>query len=42
MTRVELHRVAPDRNMQRFYSLATRPNLLGQTELVRTWGRTGQ
>lgn len=36
-----VERVAPDKNMARFYALAVRPTLFGEVSLVRTWGRIG-
>lgn len=36
-----LHRVDPERNMKRFYCLATMPTLFGETSLLRNWGRIG-
>ena len=34
-----VERIAPDKNMARFYALAVQPTLFG--ELVRAWGRIG-
>jgi predicted DNA-binding WGR domain protein len=39
--RVHLRRIDPERRMWRLYSLALQPTLLGGTDLVRRWGRTG-
>jgi predicted DNA-binding WGR domain protein len=36
-----LHRVDPDRNMARFYSMSVQPNLFGEWALLREWGRIG-
>lgn len=36
-----LHRIDPDRNMARFYCLATMPTLFGEMSLLRNWGRIG-
>lgn len=38
---VELQRRDPSRNMARFYFLSIEPNLFGDHELVRRWGRIG-
>ncbi len=36
-----VERVAPDKNMARFYALAVQPTLFGEVSLVRAWGRIG-
>lgn len=36
-----LYRIAPARNMARFYALALQPSLFGDVALVRRWGRIG-
>ena len=38
---MHLHRVDPDRNMTRFYSMSVQPNLFGEWALLREWGRIG-
>ena len=42
MPAVILHRVDPDRNMSRYYRLDVQPDLFGQWDLIREWGRIGQ
>ena len=39
---LHLHRIDPDRNMARFYSLEITPSLFGDHPLLRRWGRMGQ
>lgn len=41
MSTVQLHRVDPDRNMARFYTMTVQPSLFGDWCLVREWGRIG-
>lgn len=41
MLRVTLYRVDPTRNMQRYYHLSIQPDLLGNSCLMREWGRIG-
>lgn len=41
MSTVQLHRVDPDRNMARFYTMTVQPSLFGEWCLVREWGRIG-
>ncbi|MGO6747614.1 WGR domain-containing protein [Rhizobium ruizarguesonis] len=36
-----VERIAPERNMARFYALAVQPTLFGEVSLVRSWGRIG-
>lgn len=36
-----VERIAPERNMARFYALAVQPTLFGEVSLVRAWGRIG-
>jgi predicted DNA-binding WGR domain protein len=36
-----VERIAPQKNMARFYALAVEPTLFGEVSLVRTWGRIG-
>ncbi|WP_337271107.1 WGR domain-containing protein [Oryzifoliimicrobium ureilyticus] len=36
-----VERIAPQKNMARFYALAVQPTLFGQVSLVRSWGRIG-
>ncbi|GAK72747.1 hypothetical protein RRU01S_27_01360 [Agrobacterium rubi TR3 = NBRC 13261] len=36
-----VERIAPEKNMARFYSLAVQPTLFGDVSLVRAWGRIG-
>ena len=36
-----VERIAPDKNMARFYALAVQPTLFGEVSLVRAWGRIG-
>jgi predicted DNA-binding WGR domain protein len=36
-----VERIAPERNMERFYALAVQPTLFGEVSLVRAWGRIG-
>lgn len=38
---LHLRRVEPERGMARFYSLTLQPNLFGELDLVRRWGRMG-
>jgi predicted DNA-binding WGR domain protein len=42
MSSVTLKRVNPAINMRRFYSLSVERDLLGQTVLVKAWGRIGK
>jgi len=39
---ITLYRIAPERNMARFYSFDLQPNLFGGWSAVRAWGRIGQ
>jgi predicted DNA-binding WGR domain protein len=41
MSSVTLRRINPGLNMRRFYSLSVERDLLGQTVLVKAWGRIG-
>ncbi|WP_064713529.1 WGR domain-containing protein [Rhizobium bangladeshense] len=34
-------RIAPEKNMARFYALAVQPTLFGEVSVVRAWGRIG-
>ncbi|MDQ1199257.1 WGR domain-containing protein [Agrobacterium sp. SORGH_AS 787] len=36
-----VERIAPEKNMARFYALAVQPTLFGEVSLVRAWGRIG-
>lgn len=36
-----LHRIDPEANMARFYSVAVAPNLFGEVSILRCWGRIG-
>ena len=36
-----VERIAPEKNMARFYALAVRPTLFGEVSVVRAWGRIG-
>lgn len=36
-----LHRIDPQKNMQRYYAMTVQPNLLGGASLIRSWGRIG-
>lgn len=36
-----VERIAPEKNMARFYALAVQPTLFGEVSLVRVWGRIG-
>ena len=38
---LDLCRIDPARNMQRFYSLMIQPTLFGGVSLMRCWGRIG-
>lgn len=38
---LQLRRIDPTRNMQRFYTLSIQPTLFGGASLVRDWGRIG-
>ena len=38
---MHLHRIDPDRNMARFYSMSVQANLFGEWALLREWGRIG-
>jgi len=40
-TPVLLHRIDPQKNMQRFYAMTVQPNLFGGASLFRSWGRIG-
>jgi len=42
MTALTLHRIEPEKRMQRFYRLDVQPDLFGFWSLVREWGRIGQ
>jgi predicted DNA-binding WGR domain protein len=37
-----VERIAPEKNMARFYALAVQPTLFGEVSLVRAWGRIGR
>jgi predicted DNA-binding WGR domain protein len=39
---VVLYRIAPTKNMQRFYTLSVVGNLFGGGSLIRSWGRIGK
>ncbi|MEM9632115.1 MAG: WGR domain-containing protein [Pseudomonadota bacterium] len=41
-THLSLHRIDPQRNMQRFYEMTLQPNLFGGISLMRNWGRIGR
>ncbi len=36
-----VERIAPEKNMARFYALAVQPTLFGEVLLVRAWSRIG-
>ena len=36
-----VERIAPEKNMARFYALAVQPTLFGEVSLLRAWGRIG-
>ena len=36
-----IERIAPEKNLARFYALSVQPTLFGDISLVRTWGRIG-
>lgn len=36
-----VERIAPEKNMARFYALAVQPTLFGEVSVVRAWGRIG-
>lgn len=36
-----VERIAPEKNMARFYELAVQPTLSGEVSVVRAWGRIG-
>lgn len=38
---VRLQRIDPAKNKRRFYVMKIQPNLFGEWELVREWGRIG-
>ena len=38
---MHLHRVDPDRNLARFYSMSVQSSLFGEWALLREWGRIG-
>ena len=40
-TAVDLKRIDPSLNMQRFYRMSVQPDLFGGVSLVREWGRIG-
>lgn len=40
-TALQLCRIDPERNMQRFYRLCLQPDLFGGCTLIREWGRMG-
>jgi len=40
-TTLQLCRIDPEQNMQRFYRLSLQPDLFGGCSLVREWGRIG-
>lgn len=42
MHSLTLYRIAPARNMRRFYHLNIQPDLFGCYCLVREWGRIGR
>lgn len=42
MSSVTLKRVNPARNERRFYALSVERDLLGETVLVKAWGRIGK
>ncbi len=39
--RLYVERIAPEKNMARFYALAIQPTLFGEVSLVRAWGPIG-
>ena len=41
MPMITLRRINPARNERRFYALSVERDLLGETVLVRAWGRIG-
>lgn len=40
--RLRIQRIDPSKNMAHYYELSLQPTLLGDTSLVRTWGRIGR
>jgi len=40
-TALQLCRIDPELNMQRFYRLSLQPDLFGGCSLIREWGRMG-
>ena len=40
-TALQLCRIDPQQNMQRFYRLCLQPDLFGGCTLIREWGRIG-
>lgn len=41
MANAHLHRMDPNANMARFYSIDLAPTLLGEVAVLRQWGRIG-
>lgn len=41
MALAHLHRIDPDANMARFYSIDVAATLFGDVSVLRTWGRIG-
>jgi predicted DNA-binding WGR domain protein len=41
MVLAHLHRINPDANMARFYSIDFAPTLFGEVAVLRRWGRIG-
>lgn len=41
MVLAHLHRINPDANMARFYSIEFAPTLFGEVAVLRRWGRIG-
>lgn len=41
MVPAHLHRIDPEANMARFYSIDLAPTLFGEVAVLRSWGRIG-
>lgn len=41
MVLAHLHRINPEANMARFYSINVAPTLFGECSVLRCWGRIG-
>jgi len=41
MVQAHLHRIDPEANMARFYSIDLAPTLFGEVAVLRSWGRIG-